>query len=403
MPGERIVFHVDMDAFYAGVEEKDRPELRRVPVVVGADPQGGRGRGVVCTANYPARAYGIRSAMPISTAYRLCPTAVFLRPRFRRYVEESRAVMAILARYADRLEIMGLDEAYLDAAAAAGGDWDRAMDLARSLQAAIRRETGLSASLGVASNKSLAKIACNQVKPHGITRVLPHDVQAFLDPLPAKVLPGCGPKTASRLQEMDIRTVEELRTADAAALRREFGSHTDWLLALAEGRDGRPVESDGGPAKSHSNETTFLRDERDLGRVRRVAAGLLAELIGDAERPFSTVTVKLRYADYTTLTRAHSLPVPLDAGDELAGEIAGSVVERLLGPLLDGRAVRLVGVRLSGFSDGPGQRTLAAFGAGTDPPKTALRSVALRPLHPMGAFNPGGLRQIFLEEPAATA
>src|ERR1041385_2540301 len=175
----RIVFHVDMDAFYAGVEKRDRPELRQAPLIIGADPRGGQGRGVVCTANYAARKFGVRSAMPISQAYRLAPHAVYLRPDFAKYGPASEAVMQVLERYADIFEQVGMDEAYLDVTAKCGSDWDLARSLALSLQAAVKRETGLSCSVGIAPSKAVAKVASDRRKPHGVTRVRPDEVQAF--------------------------------------------------------------------------------------------------------------------------------------------------------------------------------------------------------------------------------
>jgi len=263
---DRIVLHVDMDAFYAAVEARDDPRLRGVPLVVGADPQGGAGRGVVCTADYVARRYGIHSAMPISKAYEACPHAAFLRPDFPRYKVASRRVMDVLERYADVLEVVGMDEAYLDVTDACGG-WDHAAAFARSLQAAVRRATGLSCSVGAAPTKSAAKVASDRRKPHGVTVVPPEALAEFLDPLPVRLVNGCGPKTAARLAEWDIRAVGELAAADPAWLEERFGAHGRWLHRIANGDDPRPVIEDRGPPKSRGNERTFLRDERHPAHV----------------------------------------------------------------------------------------------------------------------------------------
>lgn len=400
---DRVIFHLDMDAFYASVEARDDPSLRGRPLVVGADPDGGRGRGVVCTASYEARAFGIRSAMPIGEAWRRAPHATFLRPDFRKYAAASRAVMEVLERYADVLEVAGMDEAYLDLSLRSAGadgapDWEVALSLARSLQAAVKRATGLSCSIGIAPSKSVAKVASDRHKPHGITRVRPDDVVAFLEPLAPGKLNGCGPKTAAALREVGITTIGELARLPEASLVAQLGSHGAWLHSLANGRDPRSVVADHGARKSRGNETTFHRDQRDPERVLATAAELLDELLDDQQerdgRAVATVTVKLRYGDFTTLSRAFTFPAPLEAGSETTGAQMRAAVQALLAPLLDGRPVRLVGVRLSGFQEATGQQPLVAFGlvlAGLT--QTALRGVGLlRSRAPPGAFDPGGLR-----------
>ncbi len=376
-PG-RIVFHVDMDAFYAAVEARRRPELAQVPVVIGADPRGGRGRGVVSTANYPARRYGIGSAMPISEAYRRCPTAVFLRPDFPLYKEASRAVMEVLEDYADILQVVGMDEAYLDVTEACGGDFDRARGLARSLQSAVRRATGLSCSVGVAPNKSVAKIASDHRKPHGVTCVRPREVKGFLAPLPTKAINGCGPRSVERLAAMDILTVGQLAEMDPGTLETQFGSHGRWLHAVATGRDDRPVVAGRGPPKSMGNERTYPRDEGDGDAVRDTAKRLLEDLLAAAGRrglAFATLSVKMRYRDFTTLTRADTSPAAMDAADPDTLATALARLDGLLMPLLDGRAVRLVGVRLQGLT-ACRQRTLAGFGLRAEARPPALHRPA---------------------------
>jgi DNA polymerase IV (DinB-like DNA polymerase) len=392
----RIVFHVDMDAFYASVETRDDPSLKGLPLVIGADPRGGKGRGVVCTASYEARRFGVRSAMPISQAWRLAPHATYIRPDFSKYGPASDAVMQVLERYADSLEVVGLDEAYLDVTARTGGDWELARSLAHSLQAAVKRETGLSCSIGIAPCKAVAKVATDQRKPHGITRVLPDRVQAFLAPLPVRVLNGCGPKTAQALRDEGLLTVGDLAAESREAMERRFGSHGGWLWRIAHGDDPRPVEGNHGERKSRGNETTFLEDQRDPARVLRAAADLLEETLDIHDRrdrrAFSTVTVKVRYAGFVTLTRARSVDVPFETERSDTVARAWATAKALLEPLLDGRPVRLVGVRLSGFAEPTGQRALDAFGARL-PEARPRPAVALRPEKRWGAFDPGGLRQ----------
>lgn len=397
-----IIFHVDMDAFYASVEVRDHPALKGKALVVGADPRGGRGRGVVCTASYEARRFGIRSAMPISQAYRLAPHATFVRPDFSKYSAASDAVMAVLERYADELELVGLDEAYLDVTQRCGGSWEMARSLAASLQAAVRRETGLSCSIGVAPNKSVAKIATDQRKPHGITQVLPDAIHAFLAPLPVRAANGCGPKTAAALADLGISTIGQLAATPRARLESAFGSHGAWLWHIAQGHDDRPVSADDGERKSRGNESTFMRDEEDPDVVIATALGLLDESLERNRRreslAFATLTVKVRYSGFVTLTRAQTAPVPFEPGDPDADARARRSVTALLAPLLDGRAVRLVGVRMSGFQGKTGQRPLSAFGIACNAiGPAAMRLASPRPGFasagvPKGAFDPGGLR-----------
>jgi len=388
----RIVFHVDMDAFYAAVEVRDDPSLKGKPLVIGADPQGGKGRGVVCTASYEARKFGVRSAMPISTAWRLAPHAIYKWPDFPKYSAASEAVMQVLDRYGDVVEQVGLDEAYLDVTQRCGGDWDLARSLAASLQAAIRRETSLSCSIGIAPSKSVAKVATDFRKPHGITRVLPGKEKEFLAPLPVRVLNGCGPKTAALLREEGLATVADVAALPRPEMAKRFGSHGDWLWLMAQGEDDRPVVADRGARKSRGNETTFGRDVVDPAKVLQAAADLLEESLDRHDRhdrrAWSTLTVKLRYGDFTTLTRARTEEVPFETSRSDTPARAWATVRSLLLPLLDGRPVRLVGVRMSGFVEATGQQALDAF-------LGALPAAMVRPRpveKPWGAFDPGGLR-----------
>jgi len=364
--------------------------------------------------------------MPISQAWRAAPHATFVRPDFRKYVAESRKVMEILARYADVLEVVGMDEAYLDItqkSRATGGepdgvpdgmpdgmpdgvpgapDWDVAKSIAHSLQAAVKRELHLSCSVGIGPSKSVAKIASDARKPHGVFRLRPSEVVPYLDPLPAGKLHGCGPKTAAALREAGIQTIGDLARSRPRDLEARFGSHGAWLHRIANGDDPRVVDAERGERKSRGNETTFLRDEADPQAVARVAAGLLDELLDDARRGdgrgFSTLTVKVRYSDFTTLTRARTSERPLVASEAFGEAAAHDTVANLLTPLLDGRPVRLVGVRLSGFEDLRGQRRLSAYGVGCSLARAASRlspglpAEPFRSRLPAGSFDPRGLR-----------
>ena len=339
----RSIVHVDLDAFYASVEELDHPEWKGHPLVVGADPKDGHGRGVVTTANYAARKFGIRSAMPISEAWRRCPDARFVYPRFERYHEKSQEVFAILRESADAVEPAGIDEGYLDLTSRFG-DLGAAVDHARSVQERILREAQLSASMGIASNKVVAKIATDMRKPHGLTVVPPGTEEAFLAPLEVRKIPGVGPKTEAHLAAMGIATVGQLAAIPAALLAREFGAWGPRLAQLARGIDEAPVEV-GWERKSVGGETTFLRDTDDPTEWRATVAGLAREAAESLVREESvarTVTLKVRLSGFETYTRARTLPTPTDDA---------AVVARVALDLLDEnrptRAVRLLGVRLS--------------------------------------------------------
>ncbi|HEX2021448.1 MAG TPA: DNA polymerase IV [Candidatus Thermoplasmatota archaeon] len=339
----RRILHVDLDAFYASVEELDHPEWAGSPLVVGADPQEGRGRGVVTTANYEARRFGIRSAMPIGEAWRRCPTARFVFPRFERYAAKSEEVFAILREACRTIEPASIDEGYVDATGQTA-TFAEAVGLARTLQARIREAARLSASFGVASNKLVAKIATDMRKPGGLTPVEPGTEAAFLAPLPARKIPGVGPKTEARLAQIGVATCGQLAALPPRVLAAEFGTWGPRLAALARGEDDAPVET-AWERKSLGSETTFLRDEEDPAAweatlrdlARQAAAGAREE--GVMAR---TVTVKVRYAGFETHTHARTLPRPTDDPEALA-----AVALDLLRENPPPRAVRLLGVRLS--------------------------------------------------------
>lgn len=339
----RFIVHVDLDAFYASVEELDHPEWKGHPLVVGADPKEGHGRGVVTTANYEARKFGVRSAMPVSEAWRRCPHARFVPPRFERYHEKSQEVFAILRASADAVEPAGIDEGYLDLTSRAEG-FQHAVELARDLQARILRETQLSVSMGVATNKTVAKIATDMQKPRGITAVAPGTEEEFLAPLPVRKIPGVGPKTEAHLAQMGVETVSQLAALAPAVLSREFGAWGARLAQLARGLDEAPVETEW-ERKSVGGETTFPRDSDDPHVWSATVAALArdgAETLLREQSLARTVTLKVRLAGFETYTRARTLPTPTDD----AGVLARVALE-LLDENRPTRAVRLLGVRLS--------------------------------------------------------
>jgi len=352
----RIVAHVDMDAFYAAVEERDHPELRGRPLVVGADPKGGAGRGVVTTANYLARRYGIRSAMPIARAWRLAeaarrrgePATVFVRGDHRRYAEVSARIMAFLAAHADAFEEAGIDEAYLELSSL--GDFARAAAHARALKAALREREGLTCSIGLGPNKLVAKIASDAQKPDGLTVVPPDAVQAFLDPRPVRVIPGVGPKTEAFLHARGIRTVRDLRAVEPLTLVDWFGRWGEELYDRARGVSTSPVSNAWAP-RSVGAQETFEQDTRDpaflVERLRALAREVAERAQAQGIPGFRTVTLTVRFEDFQTVSRASTTPEPR-AGDDAIFQTA----LRLLLPFLDQREnphrkrVRLLGVRV---------------------------------------------------------
>ena len=269
----RRILHIDMDAFYASVEQRDNPELRGRPVAVGGAPDK---RGVVAAASYEARAFGVRSAIPMSRAVRLCPALVIVRPDFQKYRQVSSEVFALYRAVTPLVEPLSLDEAYLDVTENAWGE-PLGVEVARRLKASIREATGLTASAGVAPNKFLAKIASGWQKPDGLTVIAPERVERFLQALPVDALWGVGPVTARKLQDHGITRLVDVRAADMDTLRGLVGSLADWLKDLAAGRDPRPVEPDR-PSKSAGSECTYEHDLTSLDEMRRE----IGEMAGDA-------------------------------------------------------------------------------------------------------------------------
>lgn len=340
----RKIIHVDMDAFYASVEQRDDPQLRGRPVVVAWRGK----RSVVCAASYEARKFGVRSAMPAVQAERLCPVAVFVPPDFPRYRAVSKSVREIFLRHTDLVEPLSLDEAYLDVTENKS-NLPSATEVARTIRAQIRSELNLTASAGVALNKFLAKIASDWRKPDGLFVIKPADVIDFLTPLPVERLPGVGKVTARRLAELEVRTVGNLRSLDISVLERRFGRYGLRLYELARGIDLSPVEPNR-PTQSISAEDTFENDvflDETQEMIRR-----LAEKVWLASRKESrvprTVVLKLKTAEFDILTRSHTPASPPSSCNELT-DIAISLLERV--KLQPGQRFRLVGVGLSNFRD----------------------------------------------------
>lgn len=314
-PAPRKIIHVDMDAFYASVEQRDDPALRGLPIAVG----GGGPRGVVATCSYEARAFGVRSAMPGARARRLCPDLLFVTPRFDVYRAVSAQVRDIFSRFTDIIQPLSLDEAYLDVTVNKAGIAS-ATRIAQDIRALIRAETGLTASAGVSYNKLIAKLASDQNKPDGICVVRPGEGAAFIAAMPVRRIHGVGPVTARRMQALGIETGADLRARDIAFLQAHFGSAADFYYRAARGEDDRPVR-ERQSRKSVSVEDTFFDDltDRDalMAELDRIAASLWTR-IEKAQAWGRTVVLKVKFADFRIITRSRSFAAPVRAPDQLA-------------------------------------------------------------------------------------
>jgi DNA polymerase-4 len=342
----RRVLHCDMDCFYAAVHMRDDPSLQGKPVVIGGRPEG---RGVIAAASYEARRYGVHSAMPSSRAVRLCPDAIFIPPDFRRYSRESEKIFAIYREITPVVQAVSIDEAYLDVTGQVGPG-ATATAIAREIRRRVRDERGLTVSVGVGPNRLIAKIASDFHKPDGLTVVPPHKVQAFLDPLPVRRLHGVGPATEKALNELGIHTVADLRGQPLEALLDRFGRHGRVLHEFAHGVDERPVETHS-ERKSLGTENTYAVDLREREAIEREVEKMAHEVAAALERrelAGCTVTLKVRYADFTTVTRSRTFPVPVWN----AAQIATAARDLLDKTEAFSRPVRLLGVTSSNLVQG---------------------------------------------------
>jgi DNA polymerase-4 len=334
-----------MDAFYASVEQRDKAELRGRPVAVGGDPHK---RGVVAAASYEARVFGVRSAIPMARAVRLCPHLLIVRPDFQKYRAASQKVFEIFRSVTPLVEPLSLDEAYLDVTENAWGE-TLGKVVALRLKAAIREATGLTASAGVAPNKFLAKIASAWKKPDGLTVIAPERVEHFLQKLPVDALWGVGPVTAARLRERGIERLVDVRAADEKLLRDAVGSGADWLRQLAAGVDDRLVEPNR-ETKSSGSENTYAQDLTDINEIRLEIDEMARDAASWLERQqllCRTVTIKVRYSDFTTITRSHSKTPPTRDGEDIA-QRAVRLLDRTDAAA---RPVRLLGVSVHNLED----------------------------------------------------
>lgn len=343
MSAVRKIIHIDMDAFYASVEQRDDPALRGKPVAVGH----GAARGVVAAASYEARAFGVRSAMPSVSALRRCPHLIFVRPRFDVYRAVSKQIHAIFADYTDLIQPLSLDEAYLDVTANRRGI-ATAWETAKEIRARILAETGLTASAGVSYNKFLAKLASDQRKPNGQFAVTPEMGAAWVETLPVARFHGVGPVTAAKMKRLGIETGLDLREKPLAFLRQHFGSAAEWYHAIARGEDNRPVDPDR-VRKSSGSETTFDRDLTGDAEIETGVLGQADEVWAWCEKAQAfgrTVTVKVKYQDFTQVTRSRSDSAPVTSRERLH-ELSLALIRSVL-PTRKG--IRLVGVTISNFA-----------------------------------------------------
>lgn len=349
----RIIVHVDMDAFFAAVEQLLHPEWKGKPVIVGADPRGGKGRGVVSTASYEARKYGVYSAMPISKAYQLCPHGIYVLPHGDVYSDYSQQVFSVIETFSPLVEALSIDEAFLDMTGSIHL-YNSVEEIGQKIKSEIKKKTSLTASVGIAPSKSVAKIASDFLKPDGLMVVYPDKVQEFLDPLPVTRLWGIGKQTYRELLKLGIKTVAQLRQYPQKVLEDKFGKWGEHIFRMARGLDERSVLSEES-VKSVSNEMTFENDVNDADYLRRIIF-TLAEKVGGRLRRSRiqgrTVHIKIRFSDFTTHTRSHTLPRTTHLTQEIY-ETAYQLFSQFL-PLE--KYVRLMGVGVSNLETEAGSQ-----------------------------------------------
>ena len=344
---DRIIVHVDMDAFFASIEQLDNIEYRNQPVVVGADPQDGRGRGVVSASSYEARRYGIHSAMPISRAYRLCPTAIFVRPRMRRYAEVSQQVMKVLYEFSPLVEQISIDEAFLDCTGTQTLIGPPSI-LGRRIKERIRQVTLLIASVGIATNKSIAKIASDLGKPDGLVICEPGDEKKLLEDLPLRYLWGAGKKTVEKLESFGYRKIGDVASCSSEKLVQEFGKIGLHLWNLANGIDERPVTSEG-TRKSISEEITFPRDVESDNYIEHVLFQIsdrLSRRMRNLDLKGKTITLKIRLEGFETFTRSKTFPYSVNDTDTIR-EVSTDLYRNFN---RKGKKIRLVGIGVSNLN-----------------------------------------------------
>ncbi len=352
---KRVILHVDMDQFFAGVEERENPELRGEPVVVGADPKEGKGRGVVSTCNYKAREYGIRSGMPIARAWKLCPEAVFLPVNYGLYLQVSASIMDILRRHADKFESWGMDEAFLDVSSRVK-NYEGAKKLAYEIKREIGEKEKLTCSIGVGPNKLVAKMASDFQKPDGLTVVKEEDMTAFLGPLDVDRLLWVGKKTAAKLNKLGLKTIGDLSRYDPSVLIEKFGTLGIQIYLSSQGIDKSEVEMQG-QTKSIGRNLTFEKDTNDWTLVLQALDSLCEGIYEEAKDyrfVFKTITVTVRYEDFKTHSHSKTLPFLTSRLKDIK-----KTAHELMHPYLKSeRRIRLIGARVSSLVSAEKQKTL---------------------------------------------
>ena len=343
----RTILHVDMDAFFAAVEQRDHPEYRGKPVIVGADPRNGKGRGIVATCSYEARKFGIHSAQPISEAWRLCPQGIYVHPEMNKYARASERMLAVLLEFTDLVEQVSIDEAFLDVTGSSRL-LGSGVEIARKIKERIHQDQRLTASVGVAANKFVAKVASDLRKPDGLVVVEPGHEEAFLAPLEIRRLWGVGAKTEAQLHRIGVREIGQLARLERADLIRRLGKSGEHLWQLAHGIDDRVVSPEEG-FKSIGHEITFDRDTADRELLHDTLLGL-AEKVAQRLRSHGasgrTITVKLREADFSTFTRRVTLSKPADTTEKIF-PVAWKLMQLLI---RTGKLVRLIGIYASNLA-----------------------------------------------------
>ena len=346
----RYIFHVDLDAFYASVEQRENPELLGKAVIIGADPKEGKGRGVVVACSYEARKQGIRSGQPISIAYRLMPKAVYLKPDFETYTDVSSDIMSFLRKYADKFEQASIDEAYMDVSNV-NQQYGGPVELAERIKRELKRLFGLSCSIGIAPNKSAAKIASDMKKPDGLTFIDETHVREILAPLPVSKISGIGRKTENALREMGIITIGDLSKSSPRLLRDKFGKSAVWLWAIANAEERVEVEENF-VVRSIGAEHTFENDTTDWALIDRELIGLVEGVharLTEERMAFKTVVLKIRFRGFETHTRNKSLKFPTTQ----KSVILETIRELYSQFTATNKEVRLVGVRVAGLESKP--------------------------------------------------
>ncbi|HIJ98403.1 TPA: DNA polymerase IV [archaeon] len=345
---KRIIMHIDLDAFFASVEEREHPEYRGKPLIVGAGPIEGLKRGVVSTANYEARKFGIHSAMPISIAHKKCPEGIFIPANHELYEKVSQSIMLRLKKYADKTEQYSIDEMFLDVSDKTK-NFKQAEEIAKKIKNEIKENEQLTCSIGISSNKLVAKIASDFKKPAGLTIVPQNKIQEFLDPLSPRKLIGVGPKTETRLKDMGIETIKKLRAASKEKLVDAFGVHGEEMYSMARGIDNSPVE-EYTEIKSHNRNYTFQEDTKEKELLMKTLAIMASEIENELKKEkmfYKTITVRCRYSNFDTHIKSKTIKLPVSDTETML-----KVAEELLDEFLkDERKIRQIGLRVSNLTN----------------------------------------------------